>query len=213
MMAVPVEKDGELWRAVEAAGNAQAGKWIFNEDGKPDGSVLLVARSASLWKAVLAKCDELVPPNVAGGRSAGMYHADGRGCSAIVRRCNNDGTATVWHVEAYDQTDTLVRGITVHVHGPWADNNDAEWEKRIASLASGRENVVIENHCWFTVGDPGMKGERGFGGYRFEFQPLDGGPLLVSTNMWFGGVIPPAFRERIPDTHTMLAGFYPGPVE
>lgn len=212
MMPVRCEKGGDLWRLVEAAKDDQAGQLAASDEDWPAAGILAVAQYGPLYDAAWAKCKELVPGNTGSSIQSGLYRADGRGCSGIVERFNNDGTGTVWHVEAYDHSN-IGRGITVQVHGPWSDNRDAEWEKRIAALAAGRENVVIENHCWFTVGDENAKGMRGFGGHRFEFRPLDGGLLLVSTNMWFGGAIPPVFRDRIPDTHKMIRGFYPGPVE
>jgi hypothetical protein len=114
-------------------------------------------------------------------------------------------------VQAYDYTGQRVRqgDIVVQVHGPWADNHDAEWERRLQK--DDMSKVVIAGHCWFTIG-PGGCG--GFGGHQFRFRGL--GPFdldVESRDMWFGGVIPPAWRERIPDTHEMLEGFYPGPVE
>jgi hypothetical protein len=213
MMMVRVDQGGELWKVVEAAKDAEFRAGRQRDVAPPQAGILAIAQYGPLHDAVQAKCAELAPPNVASSMKWGMYHSDGQGCSAIVRRYNNDGTGTVWHVEAYDNANMRPPRITVRVHGPWADSDDTEWEKRIASLAKGRGSVVIENHCWFTIGDASARGMRGFGGHRFEFQPLDGGAVLVSTNMWFGGVIPPAFRERIPDTHKMIKGFYPGPVE
>jgi hypothetical protein len=211
MMPVHVEEGSELWRAVEAAKDAQAGKWIFNEDGKPDGAVLLVPHCDSLWKAVLAKCEELVPRGAGSSRSTGLYAPDGKSCSAVLERYNHDGTGTVWHVQAYDYIGQGMRfgDISVQVHGPWTDNHDAEWERRLKR--DDMSKVVIAGHCWFTIG-PGGSG--GFGGHRFRFTPLNESDCVVTSNdMWFGGVIPPSWRGRIPDTHEMAEGFYPGPVE
>src|ERR1700740_3497419 len=102
MMPVYTEEGSELWRAVEAAKDAQVGKWALNQDGKPAGAVLLVPHCDSLWKAVLAKCEELVPRGAGSSRSVGMYGADGQSCSAVLERFNCNGTGTVWHVQAYD---------------------------------------------------------------------------------------------------------------
>jgi hypothetical protein len=209
-MPVRCEEGGSLWQLVEAAKDDQP---AASDEAPPAAGILAVAQYGPLYDAVWAKCQELVPGNTGSSIQSGLYRADGRGCSGIVERFNNDGTGTVWHVGAYAHIDGRRPRISVQVHGPWTDNSDDLWEKNIADLAKGRDNVVIENHCWFTVGDEGASGMRGFGGHRFEFRPLDGGLLLVSTNMWFGGAIPPVFRDRIPDTHKMLKGFYPGPVE
>jgi hypothetical protein len=212
-MIVRCDEGSDLWKAVQAAKDAEP-----RSHGGGTGlsaGVLAVAQARALEEAVQAECDKLVPMDgtVAGSVTLGLFRADGRGCSAIVHRWHPNGSASVWHVQAYAQPGLPAsQCISVRVSGPWTDNDDARWEKHIAELAKGREGVVIENHCWFSVGDEAAKGMRGFGGYRFEFQPLDGGPVLVSTNMWFGGAIPPAFRDRIPDTHKMLKGFYPGPV-
>lgn len=40
---------------------------------------------------------------------------------------------------------------------------------------------------------------RGFGGSRFVFEMLDDKRRIVSTNCWTQGIIPPHFRERLPD--------------
>lgn len=210
MMPVYCTEGDDLWKLVQEAKDAQAGKWVLGCEGRPPGVLLAVAQGEPLWAAVQAKCEELCPMSSPHGssRSTAMYHADGRACSALVERYNFDGTSTVWHVEAHDTSARGRTDVTVRVHGPWMDNNDAEWERR---LAGDRSRVVIARHCWFTVG-PGGRG--GFGGHRFRFTPLsESGREVVSNDMWFGGVIPPAWRERIPDTHEMAEGFLPGPVE
>jgi hypothetical protein len=206
-MAVRCEKDGELWKVVEKAKDEGVGA---GRDQLPAAGILAVAQYGPLQDAVWAKCRELAPPNVGSCITSGMYHADGRGCSAIVQRFNRDGTGTVWQVTAYDRTTWRADGISVTVHGPWQDNDDAEWERR---LAGDRSRVLIVRHCWFTIGRGGKSRDcSGFGGAKFRFRMLDGGKEIESRDMWFGGVIPPAWRERIPDTAEMLEGFFPGPI-
>jgi hypothetical protein len=204
MRAVSCKVGDELWQTVETAANVQRGSFL--DPPEHPAGVLAVANMEPLWQAVLTKCNELLPKNMGTSRSTGMYHADGRACSAIATCFNHDGTATVWHVEAYDTSARGRLDITVTVHGPWTDNSDAEWERR---LKEDMSRVLIVDHCWYTIGKGGTGG---FGGHRFRFRRLDGGPEVVSNDMWFGGVIPPAWRERIPDTAEMLEGFHPGPI-
>jgi NAD-dependent SIR2 family protein deacetylase len=49
----------------------------------------------------------------------------------------------------------------------------------------------------------------GYGGRRFEFKPLsspNGEPVetIVSHNVWFGGMVPERFRDRLSQTHEII---------
>ena len=210
-MEIRCTKGDVTWQAFEAFKEGQAGKFLFDREPLPPGIILGIENGERMWQAVLARCEELAPMGGPDGssRSTAMFHGDGRGCSAVVKLYHRNGTNSVWHVEAHDMSGMRGPDVKVTVHGPWLDNQDAEWERRMAK--DDKSKVVIAGHCWFTIG-PGGSG--GFGGHEFRFKALDGsGDEVVSRDMWFGGVIPPAWRGRIPDTHEMLEGFYPGPVE
>ncbi len=45
---------------------------------------------------------------------------------------------------------------------------------------------------------------RGFGGAKFKFRRLDTNEVIVSTNVWCQGDIPPRFRDRLPDNAEQL---------
>jgi hypothetical protein len=218
-MYVHVERDGELWKAVEAENERRlrSADWLAGPDAIPPATILAVPRAGDLSRAINKELDRLLAQCAGHGHSRSQlsFRADGRGCSAVVTRWNHDGSVSMWQVEAYDPRPPSMpeAEIQVKVSGPWAGSNDAEWERR---LVSDRSKVVIARHCWFTIGREdaaGSRDSRGFAGHRFRFAPLDGSAEVVSTNVWFGGPVPPSWRERIPDTHTMEEGFLPGPVE
>lgn len=129
-MEVRCTRGDETWQAFEAAKNAQASRFLFTEPSDlPPGVILGAANGERMWQAVYAKFRELVPQGCGDGSSGStaMYHADGRGCSMIVKRYRRNGTCSVWHVEAYDMSGPATRpDITVKVDGPWLDNDDAE---------------------------------------------------------------------------------------
>ena len=203
----------EAWRTIAGAAETQrAAAWQYEPGAdQPPALILGVARAEALWAEVLAKCDELVPSGDSRGssRSRAAYEEDGKGCIATLTRHNHDGTATVWSVQAHEVPG---RSVTVSVHGPWTDSHDAEWERR---ARSDRSRVVIAGHCWFSLAGSGPpRGMRGFGGRKFRFTSVGRpGEEVTHDDVWFGGVIPPAWRDRLPDTHVMAEGMYPGPVE
>jgi hypothetical protein len=201
MMAVRCDKDSELWQAVEAARHADK-SWLPGAPPPPPAGVLAVEQYGLLRDAVLAKCEELTPRGTPAGRTTGLYHADGDGCTAIVNRPNEDGTDTVWQVTAYYHSSCRVP-LSVQVHGHWTDNHDQSWQAR---LDGDRSGSLVVDHRWYTIG----KGNGGgFGGRLFRFRLLDTWQEIESRDMGFCGVIPPAWRDRLPDTAVMLEGFHP----
>lgn len=203
MMAVRCEQGSDLWKAVETANDAKIRRGLSRaEEGSPAAAVLAVEQYGPLWDAVLAKCEELTPRGTPGGRTTALYHADGRGCTAIVNRVNADGSDTVWQVTAYYQSSLRVP-LSVTVHGPWTDNHDTAWQARLDGERSG---TLVVDHQWYSIGN-GNGG--GFGGRKFRFRRLDTGAIVESCDMWFAGVIPPIWRDRLPDTAVMLEGSHP----
>lgn len=73
------------------------------------------------------------------------------------------------------------------------------WDERSKRI---EENVCIYDGEWYTLGPEEGKGFRGFGGSPFEF--LKDGRVLRSTNVWYGGVIPPVWRNKIKDNSIFL---------
>ena len=209
MMAVGCEYDGELWKAVKAQADANWPPRIF-EQGPPRAAVIPVAQYDALWMAASAACDKL--PGKAGTRSAALYGADGSHCAVIASHSYEDGHDEVWHVEAYDQ-DRRPRAdgtfhpdsITVRVRGPFIDNHDQHWERVLREFDPAK-NLVADGR-FYTIGSENEhRGARGFGGRRFTFRRLADDSVVESTNMWSGGTIAPAWRDRLPDTAVMIQG-------
>lgn len=73
------------------------------------------------------------------------------------------------------------------------------WDSKLAIKDDARTVRVDGEHYW--IGDenaPKYAGSRGFGGSRFVIVFHDG-RRVVSTNLWTQGVIPPSYRDRLPD--------------
>lgn len=202
-MMTETTTDSPVWAAVQLARteafSARIGRGL-DAPGPPAG-IIAVEHAAALWQAVLAKCNELAPQ--AQGHSAGAYGSDGRSCSVLVTRGFQEGYDLAWFVTAHAPPEhNRRRGITVQVQGPMTDNHDAHWERL---LREDHDHVVC-NHRWYSFGSGG---NGGFGGQVFRWRSLADGQVRTWADMWSAGTIPPAWRERIPDTHEMLEGFEP----
>ena len=192
--------DSDVWRAVEEARPARFRAVLAGTQVPPAG-IITVQHAERLWQAGQAKCDELAP--VGQGRETGYYSSDGKSCSTLVHRGNPDGTDTVWWVEAHVLGSHPEEPVEVRVRGPYTDSHDGHWERLL------RENPrhVVAQHGWYGFGS-GSSG--GFGGRVFRFRDLATDEVITWNDMWFAGRIPPAWHERIPDTHEMIQGSPPG---
>jgi hypothetical protein len=204
-MAIATSTDSDVWRYVQQAGEASSRAriaGILNGQPLPPASIICVEHAELLWQAVLDQCEKLAK---AGGfmRTAGAYGADGKSCSAFMSKSDEDGSSTAWFIQAcYDPARRKEHRLSVTVTGPMTDNHDREWERRLSDPAAH----VVCGHGWYAFGT-GSGG--GFGGQLFRWRDLATGAITESHDMWYGGTVPPAWRERIPDTHEMLAGFPP----
>lgn len=75
------------------------------------------------------------------------------------------------------------------------------WEDRSREILVPGHNKVILGENFYSIGEelpPGHAGFRGFGGRKFTFEMLDGS-TVVSTNVWYGGEIPPHMKHLLPD--------------
>jgi hypothetical protein len=205
-MNIRTTADSDVWRYVQEAGEASFRARIasvVSDQPLPPASIISVEHAGLLWQAILAQCEKLVPGGRASMRTVGAYGTDGQSCSAFMSRSNEDGSSTAWFIQAYyDPARRREYRLSITVTGPMTDNHDREWERRIADSAPH----VVCDHGWYAFG-PGSSG--GFGGQLFRWKDLVTGKMTESRDMWFGGIVPPAWRERIPDTHKMLAGFPP----
>lgn len=125
---------------------------------------------------------------------------------SVLKLGREDGANDVYLIEAgYD----FRKKIVVTVTGPMVDSNDALWHERAANRGQ-RPNVVIIGERYYSIGDPNMKGERGFGGRAFKIRRFDPAhpeiteAVVETTNLWFGGKIPPKWRTALPNDGEFL---------
>lgn len=85
-------------------------------------------------------------------------------------------------------------------------NNDEFWAPRADAYAKeeGSHRIAVIEGQWLTIG--GVKyparGD-GFGGGHFRIKFNDG-TVVDTRDLWSGGVIPPAWREKIPNNAEFL---------
>jgi hypothetical protein len=151
-----------------------------------------------LWRSCLAKVREIggtedAAGNGGGSRSQAFYSIDGRFCRTELDRKQQDGTTAVYQVEAYlDFGDQ----VAVKVHRSWHSSEDY-WEMQ---LAEEPERRVVVDGVHYRLGEEafGRGSSRGHGGRRFDIRFRDGREV-ATTNLWRQGVVPPKFREQLPD--------------
>lgn len=84
-----------------------------------------------------------------------------------------------------------------------SDSRDQYWAKRLADIPEDRRVVI--DHVHYMLGD-GKGPSYGHGGRAFEIEFFDG-RRLVTRDLWYQGMVPPAWREKYPDN----ARFVPQP--
>lgn len=155
-------------------------------------------RRVALWKAASSAADPLYKGG--GSRSTGYFHPQGHSCICIAKKHESDGTKTVYILEAtYDYNDDI--RVTVE-----SSTNNCEdfWDSVLKETDSrDRKRAVIDNECYTIKPDSPRPGPGdGFGGRKFDIEWLDDkgeptGDTTTTRNMWFRGVIPPVYRDRL----------------
>jgi hypothetical protein len=159
-----------------------------------------------MWKAVLAKVEELTDAAKAdgtyagSGRSVAMLRSDGLGLMTVFRIYLSDGSTAVHLVSASSLGPR--HGIAVDVSTSYSQD-ESRWEKTIAD--GDLPAVVIDNHTYTIHPDlpRGRSVGAGYGGRLFRIRFLDG-RIVETRNLWSGATIPPKFRTQIPDTAEFL---------
>lgn len=70
------------------------------------------------------------------------------------------------------------------------------WKQRVDNKDS--KTQVVVNGEMYQIGDEQDKGSRGFFGHQFIIKFFDG-RVVITTNLWYNGVIPEEFRKDLPD--------------
>ena len=69
------------------------------------------------------------------------------------------------------------------------------WQKKIELMKTHAGEMICCNHDLYWLGEESAKGERGFGGRKFEIINLDGS-VRYTTNMWSNGTIPDKYLKH-----------------
>lgn len=197
--------DSDAWKAVEAATETdrRCGGFVM-DDSKP-AVIITSERYEEMWHAILAKCEELqrqpgLKPSM---RSTGSTSGDGRHMSAICKLDHGDGTDFVYHVEAHVLPHQAA--IKVSVDGPWLDSHDGFWTEQ----AADRRGAVVIGHTHYRIrpdNTPGKSEYAGYGGRMHRIRWLATGETFETRNLWYQGVIPPSWRDRLPDDAEFVKG-------
>ncbi len=197
-MNIKCNLNDELWLAVTAGHEAQLRAGGFSLGDSKPAAIITSERYHDLWQAVMAKCGELEQqhkPNRGTSRSAAMIDSDGRGISATIGVGQDDGTDVVYFIRA---RTTPRGGISVGHDGPWLDSHDRFWNEQ----ASDRSNAVVIGHTHYRI-KPDLASSRadcaGYGGQFHRIRMLADGKVIETRNLWYQGVVPPSWRDRLPD--------------
>ena len=210
MTEIRCAPDGDLWKSVTAL--IEEHRWQkdqaggFSLDVKP-AAIIASEHHQALWQAVLAKCEELqhqpgVQPSM---RGVGRLGHQAQSMSAIVKADRRDGTEYVYHVTAYLQGPNAPKRVNVSVDGPWLDSHDQFWAEQMAK----RDNAVVIGHTHYRIKPDTSVRDRdiaGFGGALHRIRFLADGREVETRNLWYQGVIPPSWRDRLPDDAEFVTG-------
>jgi hypothetical protein len=188
----------EVWQAFTAALEEHRGHFALVLDDSKPAAIIASERYEEMWQAILARCEELQrqPGCQPAMRSTGTVSGDGRHMAAICKVSHDDGTDSVYHVEAH--VVTYQPAIKVSVDGPWTDSKDAFWSEQLAD----RTGAVVIGHTHYRIlPDVPASGRdhAGHGGRLFRIRHLGSGEVTETRNLWYQGVIPPKWREQMPD--------------
>lgn len=167
-----------------------------HEDGSSD---VHTERFRELHDLGVAKAKEIELASAGNHGSSlhyGMPTADGRGVVVLLKIFEADGSVTMHVIEVHEGVARREPSVKAEA---FTSSMDEHWAPRAAELDGGDPRIVIVGHHFYSVGDPAMRGARGFGGRKFVIRMLATGQIRETTNLWSGGVIPPAWRERMPD--------------
>lgn len=149
-----------------------------------------------LWKAILAKVEEIKAetPHKGYSRKQAYVCADGHSVATTADLSHDDGTHTVFWIEARaKQFRAGEFDITVA-----RSFHSAEWFWDDL-LAKDRSKAVVVEGRHYYIGDGNRSRESsGFSGRTFVIRFHDGREVMTR-DLWYQGVIPPVFRDRMPD--------------
>ena len=159
---------------------------------------------ARLWQAILDKVNPLTGGR-SGSRSMGYYAKSGPyiACRCIATVVGDDGATTVYDLEATRNTawpvDHTLGHIDVRVQ-TYRDDRDEFWGPLVKVADDGQSAVIGHVHYRIDKDLPAGRPDHcaGFGGREHTIEFFDG-RTVTTRNLWTQGLIPPAWRDRLPD--------------
>lgn len=174
-----------------------------------------------LWEAVLDRVEEIDKASKADRTNRGSHRDQAlisMGSKAVETHFviwQADGRSKFHHIRAYYNPGDFHkplnrRVVTIKVEVYWSDNDEFN-QSRYDRLTKEPDKILIVNHQFYALG-PGDRG--GFGGRLIKFQRIKGwntgpsypdgpepilGEVETTNDLWYSGVIPPAWRDRLPD--------------
>lgn len=156
----------------------------------------------ALWAAIMRVVNQTQRDVKHSGssRSVGYWNTEGTECLCKLDLGMLDGSHQVHLIEAYFpfRSTEIETRVDVLTH-----NSDPFWLEQL----SDRNNAVVIDHEHYRIHDdvaPDRRDAAGFGGHQFTLENLETGERTVTRNLWHQGTIPPAFRDRMPDTHRFV---------
>lgn len=166
-------------------------------------NVVPAAERDRLWKAILDTIGGLPYGN--SSRSTGYFSASGPflSCRCVYSVQVEDGSWTVYDLESRRNASWPVESpqgsVTVQTR-TYRDDRDDFWQPLVDVVADGRSVIVNGEH--YRIADEPHTGApdncRGFGGRQFTIAFFDG-RTVTTRNLWQQGIVPPAWRESLPD--------------
>lgn len=182
-----------------------------------------------LWEALLNKVEKIDKASKAdrtnrgSSRDPGMVCLGSKAMDTHFKIWQSDGRTKFHHLHAFFDPKYQFRNvdpkpITIKEEIYWS-NNDEFNQDRLDRITKDPDRYLIVNHQFYSLG-PGNRG--GFGGRKIQFQRIKGwtvgpdhpkggttnlGPIETTTDLWYSGVIPPAWRDRLPDNAVFLDNF------
>jgi hypothetical protein len=169
---------------------------------EPTKTTIEVPELDEAWQRVLAKCDEIKatrhPTTYGFSRDVAQVTTDGGAVSTVMSVGLQDGTSAVYVITAYTSKRPWMRGRTQEIRvKQYIDEHAEYWESQIANEPDRR--VVIGNTHYRLGKNGSRRGPyNGFGGRRFDIEFFDG-RVVTTYDLWHQGVVPPSFRDRLPD--------------
>lgn len=156
----------------------------------------------ALWAAIMRVVNQTMADvkHAGSSRGVGYWNTEGTSCLCQLDLGMLDGSHQVHLIEAYFpwRSTEIETKVDVLTH-----NSDSFWLEQLAN----RDRAVVIDNEHFRIHDdvpPARRDAAGFGGRQFVLEDLATGERTTTRNLWNQGTIPPAFRDRLPNTHRFV---------